>query len=167
MHMKSRLIILGMAMMAFSVQAQINVPGGGDLKKAEQDLNKEVNKASSQANIGNLVAQLAGGLADNSLTANFKKDKTAFINKAGTISDPAGGSSALQDLQGGLLPAAMDAGWGAVKDKWVKDAKTASTLKSVAGLAGELESHIKPTSFKGDWAKARPAWQAALSTLSK
>lgn len=166
--MKTKLLIIGFILLGFGIQAQnIKVPTSGDLKRAEQNVKSEAEKATSQVNIGSIIGQLTNNISSEAFIDSFNKNKGSFISKVNDIKDPSGASSALQTLQGGLLPSVMDAGWGSVKDKWVKDAKTANTVKTVAGLASILESNISDKYFKGDWVKARPAWQAALGALSK
>ena len=166
--MRTSALLICLVFFAFTMNAQdLKLPTSNDVKKAEQNVKTETNKATSQANIGSLIGQLTNNISDKSLTDSFKKNKSAFVNKVNNIKDASGASSALQSLQSGILPSAMDAGWAKVKDKWIKDAKTANTLKSVAGVTSTLESNINSSSFKGNWATARPAWQTALSTLAK
>ena len=91
--MKKVVSLLILMAMATVVSAQdLKLPTSSDVKKAEQAVKSEAGKATSQANIGSLIGQLAGNISDGALTETFKKNKSDFISKTGKVTDVSGAS---------------------------------------------------------------------------
>lgn len=129
--------------------------------------NSTTNLVTSDAGIGNLIAQFTDNISSSAFTPEFLKNKKGWLEKATMTNDAKGAAWLLKSLQGGLNNSAFAATWAAKKDQWLAATSSIKTVKDAAGQLNSLSSNINPSMLSSTWNNVKPGWSSAVNSMAK
>jgi hypothetical protein len=156
MKTKSLLCVLHFVVLFFIVSA------------AQAQLTDVLNKAKTTANAkaagpGQLLTQIAGAIKPTSFLSSFAGSKSAWLSKAGKVTDAIGMAQSISSLAGFVKPDMFKSGFNV--SSLLQTAGTVKTLTSAAGLLKNFEGGLKPDALSSSWGQQRSGWLSALSLL--